>query len=226
MRLDFAGPCLPASSDPVSNWGMRLMGCSRRRASIASSPLHRGAQLPQSLPQACQRVVELCACRPFLVQSLCNRVFEQVAAGNSRTVTLDIVEEAATGMVRDNEHFPNSLGLRRNRAAQTPADALRAALGGTGCGEHRSSPGTARRAQGAGSPPRPHERHCGAPRIGADRSGQLVPRRHVPVGRAVDGEVGAGERRFQGGCRREVCRTEESRTTDGLRRTRADCAGK
>ena len=57
------------------------------------------------LPQACERVVELCACQPFLVQSLCNRVFEQAAAGNGRTVTLDIVEEAATEMVRDNEHF-------------------------------------------------------------------------------------------------------------------------
>ena len=57
------------------------------------------------LPQACERVVELCARQPFLVQSLCNRVFEQAAAGNGRTVTLDIVEEAATEMVRDNEHF-------------------------------------------------------------------------------------------------------------------------
>ena len=49
------------------------------------------------LPQACERAVELCACQPFLVQSLCNRVFEQAAAGNGRTVTRDIVEEAATG---------------------------------------------------------------------------------------------------------------------------------
>ena len=65
------------------------------------------------LPQACDRVVELCACQPFLVQSLCNRVFEQVAAGNSRTVTLDIVEEVATGMVRDNEHFRTSWDYAR-----------------------------------------------------------------------------------------------------------------
>ena len=57
------------------------------------------------LPQACERVVELCARQPFLVQSLCNRVFEQAAAGNGRTVTLEIVEGAATEMVRDNEHF-------------------------------------------------------------------------------------------------------------------------
>ena len=57
------------------------------------------------LPQACQRVVELCACHPFLVQSLCNRAFEQAASGNKRTITLDIVEEAANEMTRDNEHF-------------------------------------------------------------------------------------------------------------------------
>ena len=57
------------------------------------------------LPQACERVVELCASQPFLVQSLCNRVFEQAVAGSGRTVTLDIVKEAATEMVRDNEHF-------------------------------------------------------------------------------------------------------------------------
>ena len=57
------------------------------------------------LPQACDRLVNLCACQPFLVQSLCNRVFEQAAAENRRTVTVDIVDEAADEMVRDNEHF-------------------------------------------------------------------------------------------------------------------------
>ena len=57
------------------------------------------------LPRACDRLVELCACHPFLVQSLCNRVFEQAAAGGKRTITADIVEAAAIGMVRDNEHF-------------------------------------------------------------------------------------------------------------------------
>ena len=57
------------------------------------------------LPQACDRLAELCACHPFLVQSLCNRVFEQAASGNKRTITLDIVEKAADEMTRDNEHF-------------------------------------------------------------------------------------------------------------------------
>ena len=56
------------------------------------------------LPTACDRLVSLCACHPFLVQSLCNRVFEQVV-GDDRTISLDTVEKAATDMVRDNEHF-------------------------------------------------------------------------------------------------------------------------
>ena len=57
------------------------------------------------LPQARDRLVELCACHPFLVQSLCNRVFEQAAATGASTVTIDAVQQAATEMVRDNEHF-------------------------------------------------------------------------------------------------------------------------
>ena len=57
------------------------------------------------LPQARDRLVELCACHPFLVQSLCNRLFEQAASGGASTITVEAVEQAATEMVRDNEHF-------------------------------------------------------------------------------------------------------------------------
>ena len=57
------------------------------------------------LPQARDRLVELCACHPFLVQSLCSRVFERAASGGDRTITVAAVEDAATEMVRDNEHF-------------------------------------------------------------------------------------------------------------------------
>ena len=57
------------------------------------------------LPQARDRLVELCARHPFLIQSLCNRVFEQAAATSASTVTVDAVQQAATEMVRDNEHF-------------------------------------------------------------------------------------------------------------------------
>ena len=57
------------------------------------------------LPQACDLVVALCARHPFLIQSLCSRVFDLAAAGSERTITGDVVERAATEMVRDNEHF-------------------------------------------------------------------------------------------------------------------------
>ena len=62
------------------------------------------------LPQARDRLVELCACHPFLIQSLCNRVFEQAATGSSHTITLDMVEQAAAEMVGDNEHFQTLWG--------------------------------------------------------------------------------------------------------------------
>ena len=57
------------------------------------------------LPHARDRLVELCARHPFLIQSLCNRVFEQAASGGTPTITIEAVEQAATEMVRDNEHF-------------------------------------------------------------------------------------------------------------------------
>ena len=57
------------------------------------------------LPEAAGRVVELCACQPFLLQSLGNRIFEAAAANGERTVTCAGVEAAAAEMVRDNEHF-------------------------------------------------------------------------------------------------------------------------
>jgi len=57
------------------------------------------------VPQARDRVVELCARQPFLIQSLCNRIFERAAQTNERMITLSAVQAAADEMVRDNEHF-------------------------------------------------------------------------------------------------------------------------
>ena len=57
------------------------------------------------LPAARDRLVDLCARQPFLVQSLCNRVFEQAAETKERTITLAAVNKAAAEMVRKNEHF-------------------------------------------------------------------------------------------------------------------------
>ena len=62
------------------------------------------------LPQARAGIVELCACHPFLIQSLCSRVFDEAATASDRTITVDVVERAATEMVRDNEHFQTLWG--------------------------------------------------------------------------------------------------------------------
>ncbi|MEG4006304.1 N-6 DNA methylase [Microcoleus sp. Pol11C1] len=55
--------------------------------------------------QARDLAVELCARQPFLIQSLCNRIFERAVQTNQQTITLDAVQTAADEMVRDNEHF-------------------------------------------------------------------------------------------------------------------------
>jgi type I restriction enzyme M protein len=57
------------------------------------------------LPQARDRIVDLCAAQPYLVQSLCNRVFERAAESAERTITTAEVDAAARDMVPENEHF-------------------------------------------------------------------------------------------------------------------------
>ena len=70
------------------------------------------------LPEARDRIVNLCACQPFLIQSLCTRIFEQSKRQTERTVTPTLVESATTAMVEDNEHFRtlwNYAGTERRR---------------------------------------------------------------------------------------------------------------
>lgn len=43
--------------------------------------------------------------QPFLIQSLCNRVFDIAAETGVRVITADVVETAAAAMVENNEHF-------------------------------------------------------------------------------------------------------------------------
>ena len=83
------------------------------RLGISALPLNDARRLvtePVSdrlryLPTARDRVVEICAAQPFLIQSLCNRIFERAAESSDRTITVEAVDEAAGEMVRDNEHF-------------------------------------------------------------------------------------------------------------------------
>ena len=62
------------------------------------------------IPEAADRVVEVCARQAFLIQSLCNRIFECAALSSHRTVTVSAVDAAAKEMVRDNEHFQTLWG--------------------------------------------------------------------------------------------------------------------
>lgn len=57
------------------------------------------------LPQARDHVVALCSAQPFLVQSLCNRIFERAASTGERAITVAAVDAAAAEMVSENEHF-------------------------------------------------------------------------------------------------------------------------
>ena len=57
------------------------------------------------VPEARDRVVSLCARHPFLIQSLCNRIFDRAAESGRRVVTVGDANRAAREMVKDNEHF-------------------------------------------------------------------------------------------------------------------------
>ena len=55
--------------------------------------------------EAMERAIDLTAGQPYLLQCLCNRIFDRIARGASRTVTIDIVDAAGKELVLDNEHF-------------------------------------------------------------------------------------------------------------------------
>lgn len=56
-------------------------------------------------PEARDRVVELCARRPNLIQHLCTAVFRDAADHARRTVAVEDVERAAMTLVGDNQHL-------------------------------------------------------------------------------------------------------------------------
>jgi type I restriction enzyme M protein len=54
---------------------------------------------------AIDRCYDLTAGQPYLLQCLCNRIFDVAAHSNLRSITIDHVEQAAKALVKDNEHF-------------------------------------------------------------------------------------------------------------------------
>ncbi|RKH29047.1 hypothetical protein D7V77_07130 [Corallococcus sp. CA041A] len=67
---------------------------------------------------AIQTITRTTACQPYLVQSLCARVFELAKRNNWRRIRAAEVDDAASHMVYDNEHFRvlwNSAATERRR---------------------------------------------------------------------------------------------------------------
>jgi type I restriction enzyme M protein len=57
------------------------------------------------LPEARDRVVEVCASHPFILQSFCNYIFQDAISTGDRTITTPHVEKVMSEMVKDYEHF-------------------------------------------------------------------------------------------------------------------------
>lgn len=55
--------------------------------------------------ESIRRVIHLTAGQPYLLQCLCNRIYEQAVQLKAHSVTLDQVDNASLGLVDDNEHF-------------------------------------------------------------------------------------------------------------------------
>jgi type I restriction enzyme M protein len=54
---------------------------------------------------AIKRLLTLTARQPYLLQCLCNRIFEQVAAGGRSSISIDLVEDSAKLFATETEHF-------------------------------------------------------------------------------------------------------------------------
>lgn len=55
--------------------------------------------------EAINQAIYLTAGQPYLLQCLCNRIFDIAAQLKTRSVTFDLVNQAGDALVKDNEHF-------------------------------------------------------------------------------------------------------------------------
>jgi type I restriction enzyme M protein len=72
-------------------------------------------------------VLDLCACQPYLIQALCDRIFEECANSGERSVTERIVRSVAEKLIENNEHFQTlwlSLRTERQRYLTSLVDRL------------------------------------------------------------------------------------------------------
>lgn len=83
------------------------------RLGISALPLEAAARLVTEpvegqlsyTKSAVNRAYTLTAGQPYLLQCLCNRVFDIAARTGVRSITVDHVNDAADALVQDNEHF-------------------------------------------------------------------------------------------------------------------------
>jgi len=64
--------------------------------------------------EAVERCMLLTNCQPFLLQSLCSRIFDMAGRLKSRSITLDFVEQGADRLSEDNSHFSDLWGYARS----------------------------------------------------------------------------------------------------------------
>jgi type I restriction enzyme M protein len=71
--------------------------------------------------EAISRVLELTARHPYLIQCLCNKLFDYSVEIGTRTITLPLVDASARLLVHDNEHFASLwdyAGFARERGSR------------------------------------------------------------------------------------------------------------
>jgi type I restriction enzyme M protein len=69
-------------------------------------------------PQVVDRITEICAYQPFLIQRLCGQVFDLCASEASSVATVDILETAASILVDGMEHFEAFWGFAGSERAR------------------------------------------------------------------------------------------------------------
>jgi type I restriction enzyme M protein len=63
-------------------------------------------------------IVRLAACQPFMIQSLCNYVFEDCVYSGDRIVTTEVVDRSSSQLVVENEHLASLWDLAGTDAAR------------------------------------------------------------------------------------------------------------
>jgi type I restriction enzyme M protein len=75
----------------------------------------------------CERILFLTACQPFLIQYLCQLIFEEAATTGKQSITMKMVDTASEQMVAVGEHFKylwDQAGTERRRFLVSLVDQL------------------------------------------------------------------------------------------------------